>query len=217
MTIDAYPLSWPHGWRRTPAADRKRALFHKRTQRGDSYPIKTELSISQATQRVLHEMNGLMMCGDDIIISSNVELRRDGLPRSGRRAPEDPGAAVYWPGEGEEMRVIAVDHYDRVADNLAAIAATLEYMRGIERHGGAQILKRVFTGFAALPAPGAAEHWSRVLNTGKVEMATLAEVERNFRTLVKLNHPDHGGDGTQIDRLRRARDEARRHFMQRQP
>ena len=37
---------------------------------------------------------------------------------------------------------MAIDAYTRTADNLAAVAATLEAMRAIERHGGAQILER---------------------------------------------------------------------------
>jgi len=47
---------------------------------------------------------------------------------------------------------MAIDIYDTVAGNLAAVAATLDAMRAIERHGGAQILKRAFQGFKALPS-----------------------------------------------------------------
>lgn len=55
---------------------------------------------------------------------------------------------------------MAIDQYYRVEENLAAIAATLDAMRAIERHGGAQILDRASTGFAALQAPMAvARSW----------------------------------------------------------
>jgi hypothetical protein len=79
-------------------------------------------------------------------------LRNDGLPLSKQREPEDPGVAVYWKTDGKSL-VIAADCYTKIADNLAAVAATLDAMRAIERHGGAAILERAFTGFTALPAP----------------------------------------------------------------
>ncbi|KVD37855.1 hypothetical protein WJ41_22830 [Burkholderia ubonensis] len=62
------------------------------------------------------------------------------------------GVAVYWETRAGARRVMAIDQYTRVADNLAAVAATLDAMRAIERHGGARILERAFTGFAALAA-----------------------------------------------------------------
>jgi hypothetical protein len=59
---------------------------------------------------------------------------------------------------------MAIDQYDRVEHNLAAIAATLDAMRAIKRHGGAEILDRAFTGFTALPAPMAGgKPWRQVL------------------------------------------------------
>jgi hypothetical protein len=30
------------------------------------------------------------------VISTNVRMRLDGLPRSGEKESQDPGAAVYW-------------------------------------------------------------------------------------------------------------------------
>lgn len=61
----------------------------------------------------------------------------DGFPRSGQSEPSDGGVAVYWLTSTGETKCIAIDRYDRVADNLAAVAATLDAMRAIERHGGA--------------------------------------------------------------------------------
>src|SRR5262245_21803888 len=99
----------------------------------------------------------------NIVISSNVELRLDGLPKSGRRPPEDPALAVYWTkrkGRSLETRCMGVDRCDRVEHNLAAVAATLDAMRAIDRHGGDSILDRAFQGFTALPSP---ECWWQVL------------------------------------------------------
>jgi hypothetical protein len=157
--VDAYPLAWPAGWPRTAAADRVRAKFHSSSRvqssynPGHSYAQKKDLSIFDATRRVQAELERLGVLEADIVISTNMELRRDGLPRSDRRAPDDPGVAVYWtdPDTGESQ-CMAIDLYTTVAGNLAAVAATIDAMRAIERHGGAQILKRAFQGFTALAA-----------------------------------------------------------------
>lgn len=188
------PLTWPSGWRRIPALDRRPAVFKN---------ARNQVSIAVAIDRVLHEL--YLLCkasGDDVLISTNVSTRRDGMPRSDRGEPHDPGAAVYWQA-GKQRRCMAADRYDRVADNLAAIAATLEAMRAIERHGGAAILDRAFTGFAALPAP---EQWFEVL--GVSSNATHAEILRAHSRLAMLLHPDRpGGDDAQMARVNVARDE----------
>ena len=78
-----------------------------------------------AVERVLEELRRLDGAGeDDVVISTNLRTRLDGLPRSDQPKPEDPGAAVYWQPPIGEMRCMAVDRYTEVEDNLAAIAAT---------------------------------------------------------------------------------------------
>jgi hypothetical protein len=150
---------------------------------------------------------GAWECRDsNVIISTNVPLRLDGLPRSDKE-PSDPGAAVYWKKNDKQvMRCMAIDRYDRVSDNLAAIAATLEAMRAIERHGGGQILERAFVGFAALPEK-ASQPWREVLGV-TVPGPTLAHVEERFRALVKIHHPDRGGDRQEFERIVQAREAA---------
>lgn len=206
--ISAYPLQWPAGWRRTPAHIRSRAKFNAKERRyrthGDgstySWTESKDLSIADGTNRVLQSLERMGLRRDDIVISTNLELRLDGLPRSNQRMPADPGVAVYWRNR-KETRCIAIDRYDRVADNLAAIAATLEAMRAIERHGGAEILDRAFTGFTALPQP---EQWFQVL--GVSAHATEAEIEAAYRRLAMQHHPDRGGNGADMARINAARD-----------
>ena len=206
MNATASPLNWPPGWKR--CTSRTRAKF--RTGRpgyvdngygGTMYRSASSLTIEQGTRRVLDELKRFGIPDWNVIISTNLQLRQDGLPRSSQRAPADPGVAVYWK-EGKQERCIAVDRYDRVQDNLAAIAATLEAMRAIERHGGAEILDRAFTGFAALPSPEQA--W-QVLGVGA--HATPEEVERAYRLLASKHHPDRGGDSSQMARINAARDQ----------
>jgi hypothetical protein len=207
----AFPLSWPEGWRRTKT--RTHAAFNKtrepryNEQNQPLYQGKTRLSVADAVRRVLTELSRMGVRKDDIIISTNVPLRLDGSPRSDQE-PSDPGAAVYWQKKGQQMRCMAIDRYYRVADNLAAIAATLDAMRAIERHGGATILDRAFLGFAALPEK-ASQSWREVL--GIEGAATLEVVESRFRALVKLHHPDQGGERERetFERIVQAREAAR--------
>jgi hypothetical protein len=101
---------------------------------------------------------------------------------------------------------MAIDIYENVADNLAAIAATLEAMRAIERHGGAEILERTFTGFAALPEK-ASQPWREVLGIG-TENVTSAQVDTAYRKLLFLHHPDRGGDSNKLQAVVEARKQA---------
>lgn len=203
-----YPLSWPEGWPRSRS--RKRARFTKGERQYSSQPgsgswmSHRELTISDGTKRVLDELQTLGVPHGEAVISTNLELRLDGLPRSGQAAPADPGVAVYWRRPGEAMKVMAIDIYDRVADNLAAVAATLNAMRAIERHGGAQILERAFTGFTALPPP---KNWRAVL--GVTGPATEEAITSAFRRKAIEAHPDRpGGSHDRMSELNAARDAA---------
>ena len=192
----SFPLSWPEGWKR--ATSRKAAQFKNYRQR---------LSVIDAVRRVLHELELMHVRDWNVIISTNVPLRLDGLPRSDKE-PLDPGAAVYWKqNDKAPMRCMAIDRYNRVADNLAAIAATLEAMRAIERHGGAAILDRAFTGFAALPER-ASQPWREVLGIVSAQ-PTLQIVEDRFRALAQVHHPDKGGKREKFEAIVAARDQAR--------
>jgi hypothetical protein len=202
----AYPLSWPDGWKRAKTRRhaqfkmaREQALVGGQWVRQGTKPL--------AVKRVLAELGRMSVKGDDIIISTNVPLRLDGLPRSDQE-PSDPGVAVYWQKKGwPTMRTMAIDQYRRVADNLAAIAATLEAMRAIERHGGATIPERAFLGFAALPER-ASQPWREVLGFDNTN-PDLQEIEDRFRALAQVHHPDKGGDRVQFELIVQARDAAR--------
>ncbi len=160
------------------------------------------VTLSEAIERVLAELLRMGIDRQDVVISTNVRTRLDGLPRSGEPEPDDPGAAVYWAESFGARRVMSVDAYDRVADNLAAIAATLDAMRAIERHGGAQILERAFTGFTALPSPDAPRQWWEVLGTART--ATLEEVRAAYRRAAGVAHPDRGGSDDRMAAVNRA-------------
>jgi hypothetical protein len=213
----AYPLKWPDGWPRMSRSGRKRAKFSRSEQRYQAqtefqgargWKEKKELSISDGTKRIIAELKTLKVGEGQWVISTDLELRNDGLPRSGQRQPEDPGVAVYWTRRGKQQ-VMAIDIYDRVADNLAAVAASLNALRAIERHGGAQILERAFEGFAMLVAPDAFDCWA-VLGLRRGDGPFTKEaIDARYRELAKSRHPDAtGGSTEEFQKLQRARDEA---------
>lgn len=219
MSREAYPLSWPDGWKRTALGHRRHAQFSK--QREPKYITNQQtgqtekrtqgmrnITVADAVGRILGELGRMGIGSDDVLISTNVTLRHDGLPRCDQE-PSDPGAAVYWQKRGgKQMRCMAVDQYYRVADNLAAIAATLDAMRAIERHGGATILDRAFLGFAALPEK-ASQHWRETLGISRDIPATVDLVEERFRALAHVHHPDKGGNETRMHEILQAREAAK--------
>lgn len=207
MSINAFPLQWPDGWKRTGGAHRKQARFSKAGQRAPGgWRMKSDLTMADALKRLLGELEKMGIDRQDVVISTNVPVRLDGLPRSGAAEPMDPGAAVYWL-EGKHRRVMAIDLYDRVADNIAALAATLDAMRSIERHGGAAILERAFTGFTALPAPTGARDWQIALELQDLLLPTREDIDQAYRRLASKHHPDKGGSAERMAEVNKARAE----------
>jgi hypothetical protein len=205
-----YPLSWPVGWKRTPAGARQRARFaqkktnyHTRAD-GSRYTSSQtlELSVAVAARRLEDELARLG--ADAPILSTNLVLRLDGGPRSDQREPEDPGAAVYFRFQGQP-RTLACDRWPRVADNIAALAAHIEAIRAVDRYG-VGTLEQAFAGYAALPS--STEDWWLVLEV--TPDATLDDVETAFKRLARVHHPDVGGAPEQMVRLTAARDLARK-------
>jgi hypothetical protein len=210
--ITAHPLQWPQGWPRTPAADRTSGRFNKKERQyyslGGSWSQTKDLTIADATERVLKELRMMKIERDDCVISTNLALRLDGLPRSNQPEPADPGVAVYWTISKGETKVMAIDLYWRVADNLAAVAATLDAMRAIERHGGAQILDRAFTGFTALPNPETPRDWRATLGI-KSDVRDFDAVKNIYRERASEYHPDRGGSDERMAELNAALKQAR--------
>lgn len=204
----AYPLQWPQGWPRFKGW-RTAAKFGTAKNNDVLDRSKRRLSINDAMRRLASELEslGVRNARDDSVVSTNLRLNMSGQPRGDQGEPTDPGVAVYWQKPGQPMRVMAIDRYNRVADNIAAVAATLNAMRAIERHGGAQILERAFTGFDALPPPQSAitppASWWSVL--GVSADATANAIEAAYRAKAKTAHPDAGGSNDAMAALNAAR------------
>lgn len=209
-SMAAYPLAWPVGWKRTPPGERTNAQFSKRVTNyrdGNAWSTKANLTVSDSTDRILDSLSKMGVDRQDVIISTNVNLRLDGRPRSGEKEPNDSGAAVYWRRmPAEPTRCMAVDRYTTVADNLAALAATLEAMRAIERHGGAEILDRTFSGFKQLNAENEGMSWWSTLELDA--NATVKEIDAAYKKLARFAHPDMpGGSEAAMGALNVARDQ----------
>lgn len=204
MTERRYPLAWPTGWPRTATVERKRASFGRQAVRSygtGSWKVKEALSITQALNRLDGELSRLGVT--DWLVSSNLRVRLDGLPYSNQAEPADPGIAVYFTLERED-RVLACDRWTRPADNIAAIAAHIECLRGIDRYGVGS-LAQAFAGYAALP-PAAAD-WRSVFALSGTPPWEAVEVR--YRELAREHHPDRGGDPAVMAKLNAARDAAR--------
>jgi len=203
------PLTWPAWFPRTLFDERQPARFGTKNQ--GSWGSKP-LTLHQACRRVTDEIGKYTRNGqpwrcdpEDVIISTDLLLRNDGLPRSGQRTPDDPGAAVYFALDGKQ-RCIPCDMYQRIEDNIGAIAATIAALRTIERHGS-QMFEAAFTGFDALPAPDqvVGRSWRDVLS---YYGDSLAEAKTAYQKARKVAHPDHGGAYGQLHEVQTAWEQA---------
>ncbi len=196
--IGPYPLAWPVG--RPRAAVRERAKFG-RARAGGLAPRL--LTVPEGRDRVLDELERFK--ARDVIISSNFS----GMSRA---EPKDPGVAVYFrlpngAGAGGGLHCFACDKWDRLADNLAAVAAHVEALRGQLRWGVGDVAA-AFAGYKALPAMGAVRPWWELLAVSKD--ATTEQIKARFKLLASQHHPDRGGNPHQMAELSAAYTEAMR-------
>lgn len=199
-----YPLSWPTGWKRTPSAERQRASFGKsrRDQVADKMVVTTQrINVPDAIVRLSAELQRLGATSE--LLSTNLQTRLDGYPRGGQSEPFDTGVACYFKLNGKPQ-VLACDRWNRVADNIAAIAQHIDALRRIERYG-VGTMEQAFAGYAALPA--SPTDWWLVLEVGAD--ATDDDIDAAYRRLARAQHPDVGGSHDAMARLNTARDIAK--------
>jgi len=183
MAATQFPLSWPESWPRA-------------TSPGKSQ-FKTSLTASidnvQDSLRRFAADSGRKVEG--VLVSSNVSLME--------RNPKDSGVAVYFTWDGIST-CIAVDRYQRIEENLQAIHHVIEAERTKLRHGGLNLVRAAFRGYAALPPPSAAttRPWEVL---GVKQGATADEIDSAFREKAKRAHPDAGGCHVEMAKLNAAR------------
>jgi hypothetical protein len=125
---DAYPLAWPIGYKRTKS--RTKSLF-KQTPDNAQKHLRDEISRLGAS---------------NLIVSSNCMVRNDGFVYSdmSNSKIEDPGVAIYFKYKGKEI-TMCCDTYERVWENIYALAKGIESIRAIERYGISEFMERAFT------------------------------------------------------------------------
>jgi hypothetical protein len=175
---DAFPLTWPDGRPRSPR--RERSAFKV-------------AGFGRVRDELLNELK--LLRASRVIISTNVPLRRDGLPLAGQPQPKDPGVAVYFTRNGRQL-CFACDRWDKVEDNLWAVAKTIDALRGVARWGTGDMIEAAFKGFRALPA---AKPWHVVL--GVPETATAEQIEEAYHRELRRRHPDTGGSADAFNEL----------------
>lgn len=188
MSDERYPLSWPTGWPRTKPLNREKAKF--------------EVSFAKARDELLDELMRLGAGG--IVISSNIPVKRDGLPYASYKEPSDPGVAVYF-CLGKKSTVLACDRWLMVRDNLRAIGLHIAAMRGINRWGVGSV-EQAFMGYQALPASD--RGWWQVL--GVSPDAPLPTIKAAYRQMAIKFHPDAGGNVERMAAINRAWEEAQK-------
>lgn len=202
MTIEAFPLCWPTGRPRMPSHARERARF--------------DTSLARARDEIMRQIE--MMTGrydwmrreTGLVISTNLQLRRDGLPMASQSRVQDPGVAVYFNYKKRPM-CFACDRWDRIEDNMQAIAKTIDALRGVARWGTGDMMEAAFTGFTALPsAVVTPPNWRTVLRCP--EVIYFRDVEAAYMRRRKEAHPDHGGQPGEFDQVQRAWEQARQEF-----
>jgi hypothetical protein len=196
-----YPLRWPAGWPRTEPSKRGRA----------SYKVDYARAVADL-ERELGKLGSR-----DVVVSSDVPLRRDGRPYSDGD-PRDPGVAVYWTLLNQP-RAMAIDRWLLGRENVRAMYFAFESLRSFERTGAKNIMERAYAGFAQLP-PGAngvptatppQRPWREVLQLEGLAgpaFAVRAAVEASFKSLAAKHHPDAGGSAEAFIELDAARREA---------
>lgn len=190
MSVTAYPLCWPETMPRHKA--REKGQF-RTTLNGAMNNVETSLrAFARDSRKAI----------SNLVMSSNVTL--------GRSNPDDPGVALWFTWDGLQV-CIPVDRYLTVEANLQAIHHIIEARRVELRHGTLALVRATFTGFAALPAPGAKRDWRDVLDLNEDERSRVNRpiIEGRYRKLAAERHPDRAsGSHEKMAELNRARDEA---------
>lgn len=233
----SFPLSWPHGWPRTPAQKRQ--------------PPKDNVThYLVAKDYVEKEFRALG--AHHVQISTNLPPNSEGEPffEYLDRRIDNPGVAVSFV-VGEQSYVIACDAWEYPKDNLRSIGVVIGHMRATARNAADYFLPMLLQNFAVgrelkMAAPdfdSSAITVETVISETKPEIseeqkilstldvnanpkewwsilqldnsASLSEVEAAFRRLARHAHPDRGGDANKMRLLSQAVTHARQNLKSR--
>lgn len=202
MLAEKYPLYWPTGYPRTKWIESSKFGNH---------------SFAKARDTIFSELNLLLDYNErkTIVLSTNLPLRLDGIPYANMAQPQDKGIAVYFQYKNESV-VLCCDKWNKVEHNMWSVAQTINALRGIERWGVSDFLKRSFTGFNTLPPKQEKKEWWLVFKyQSKPGTASWdwEGVQAQYKSLAKQYHPDVAGGSTELfQELNNAYEEATKYF-----
>lgn len=188
--MEAFPLHWPIGYKRSP-----QRIFSR---------FKVTMDKSQRFLREEIKRLG----GTDLIVSTNIPIRKDGGMYADwmNKKIDDPGVAIYFKYKGKDISMCC-DQYTKIWENVYALGKGIEALRGMERWGVSDFIDRAFTGFAALPDPDNKEESCYEI-LGVMPWATEEEINKAYKDLCKIRHPDKGGSTDAFTQLLNAQCEA---------
>lgn len=190
-SIDAYPLQWPLGFKRTEVRNRIRSPFKQTMERSQQF-LRKELDRLGAGR---------------LVVSTNIPVRKDGMLYADwmARKLDDPGVAIYFSLSGENVSMCC-DQYLSVWENVYALGKSIEALRAIERYGTSDFIKRAFTGFKELPPQPAPKPWWETLGVSRY--ADRDTIKEAYREKAKTAHPDGGGSDAEFIDLQQAYNQA---------
>lgn len=165
------------------------------------------MTIAGGLSRLRDEIDRLDARG--LVVSTNIPVRNDGLPYSSLKEPDDRGVAVYFT-LNNLPHCLACDKWDRVADNLTAVASHIYAIRGQSRWGVGD-LAQAFAGYKQLAAMDEKKPWWQLLGF-KNPPDDLSTVEAKWKILITKAHPDAGGNLTQATEINAAFTEAKNFY-----
>lgn len=188
LQVSAFPCEWPVGWERTPSHVRKLSRYR--------------VTFADARDGLLRELRLLRPRPIEIVISTNIPTRRDGLPYASYAEPDDPAVAVYWTNSRGAF-VVACDQWATTRENMRAVSQAIEAMRQVERSGATQITERAYLGFLA--SPGSIKRsWRTVFGESERWAPSEHELKAAYRKLALQRHPDTTGSTDAIVELNAA-------------
>jgi hypothetical protein len=185
--MQPYPLRWPAGWSRTQNPKSSKFLAP---------------TISSATKAIYRELR--LMKATGAVITSNMTLTKNGTPHGRQPNIEDTGVAVYFTLKGKP-RVMPLDTFIRIEDNLHAAAKSLGAIRDMERWGAAH-MEAAMQGYTALPETASsaniASSWVEIMGLQDMPSFTLNDLRDAYKRLANKYHPDRpGGDAIKFNEM----------------
>ncbi len=190
--LDGGGLDWPEGFERTAPADRR------------AYPGNFQVDRPRAFDSVVEQLEKMDAYDIEVLTAAPHTKKQPHRPYQDRE-PDDPGVVAYYKKDGQQFAV-ACDQWSNLRDNARAVALYIDAKRALERYGVATRTSEFQA--QALPsgdeeAVAAAPPPHEVLDVAPD--APDAVVEAAAREKMKETHPDQGGTGEALQRVRQAR------------